>query len=417
MIAALACGCSRLPVVDVETVQSRDLAATVAVDCVARAARFIRITAGVSGRVDAVTVVSGQRVDVGGVLVRLGEVRAEADGRASAAAVAEARATLERGRLDVEAARVNLDLARRVAARQAALWRDRVVSRADYWAAVAEAELARGVVLAREAAVAAAESLLRTVEVDARRARAARREHVVRAPFAGVVSRVHVAEGLHVQAPQGRYRGSALLDLDGGDLLLAADVLAADVPMLRPGQPVAVRVHAYPGRPFTARVEAVRLESSEFGVRVDMLPLGDWSGVRSGFSCEAEVTTVARRAVVAVSRRALVSWDDQLGVWRIEDGRVSFTALSAGVQGDIFVEVLSGLAAGDSVVVGPFDVAGSLEPGQRIETRALAGSGVAVGLRCLRSSGCSRGPWASRGVGWVSMNVCSASKGGRGVAA
>ena len=313
---------------------------------------------------------AGQRVEVGDVLVRLGEVRAEADGRAHAAAVAEARAALERGRLDVEAARVDLDLARRVATRQADLWRDRVVSRADYRAADAEAELARGVVLAREAVAAEAESLLWAVEVDAQRARAAQREHVVRAPFAGVVSRVHVAEGLHVQAPQGRYRGSALLDLDGGDLLLAADVLAADVLVLRPGQPAAVRVHAYPGRAFAARVEAVGLESSRFGVRVDLLPLGDWSGVRSGFSCEAEVTTVARRAAVAVSRRALVSWDDQLGVWRIEDGRMSFAALSVGVQGDIFVEVLSGLAAGDGVVVGPFDVAGSLEAGQRVETRA-----------------------------------------------
>ena len=343
MTAGLTCGCSLPPAVSVDPAQSRDLAATVTVDCLVRGARVVRVTAGVSGLVDRVAVVEGQQVEVGDVLVRLGGVRAEADGRMRAAAVAVARADVERARLDVKALRGRLVLARSAAARQEALWREHHVSLADYRAAVAAAEVARGAVLERAAAVAEAESMLQAAKVDAHGARAARRETVVRAPFAGIVSRVHVAEGLPVQGPQGHYRGSALLDLEGVGITVETEVATADVRTFKAGLPVTVRVYAYPERAFEARVEAVGLESTGFGVRAIMSPLGDWAGVRPGFSCAAEVTTAARRAAVAVPRLALLSRDDRLGVWRVEDGRVSFAPVSVGVRGDVFVEVLSGL--------------------------------------------------------------------------
>ena len=136
--------------------------------------------------------------------------------------------------------------------------------------------------------------------------------------------------------------------------------------MVAAGQRAAVRVHAYPERAFEARVEAVRHVSTGFGVPAFLSPLGDWSGVRPGFGCDAEMRT-ARRAAVAVPGRALLSRDDRLGVWRVENGRVSFAPLSAGVLGDIFVEVLAGVAVGDRVVVGPYDVAREIVPGQRVQ--------------------------------------------------
>ena len=359
--------CASPPVVSVEVVQPRDLVSSVSAGCVVRAARVVRVTAGVSGLVDRVGVVEGQRVDAGDVLVRLDGVRAAAAGRVRAAAVTIAGAEAERARLDVEAARARLSLARDAVVRQTALRRSRQVSRADHRAAVAAAEVAQGVLRERQAAAAAAVSRLRAAEAEADRAQAARRETVVRAPFAGVVSRVRVERGVQVQGPRGQYRGSALLDVEGAELAVEADVFAQDAAVVAAGQRAAIRVHAYPDRSFEARVEAVGHDSTGFGVRAIMSPLGEWAGVRPGFSCAAEVTTAARRAAVAVPRLALLSRDDRLGVWRVEDGRVSFAPVSAGVRGDVFVEVLSGLASGDRVVTGPFDVAGTLEPGQRVQ--------------------------------------------------
>ena len=357
--------CASPPVVNVEVVQPRDLVSSVSAGCVVRAARVVRVTAGVSGLVDRVGVVEGQRVDAGDVLVRLDGVRAETSGRVQAAAVTIADAEAERARLDVEAARARLDMARDAAARQAALWRSRQVSRADYRAAVAETEVALGDLRERQAAAVEAVSRLRAAEAESERAQVARRETVVRAPFAGVVSRVRVEPGVQVQGPRGQYRGSALLDVEDVELAVEAEVLAQDAAVVEAGQRAAIRVHAFPERAFEARVEAVGHDSTGFGVPALLSPLGDWSGVRPGFGCDAEMRT-ARRAAVAVPGRALLMRDDLLGVWRVEDGRVSFAALSVGMQGDVFAEVLAGAAAGDRVVVGPYDVAREIVPGQRV---------------------------------------------------
>lgn len=270
-------------------------------------------------------------------------------GRATVLIAGFVATALERARLDVEAARARFSLARDAAARQAEPWRNRQVSRADYRAAVAEAEVAQGDLRERQAAAVEAVARLRAAEAESERAQAARRETVVRAPFAGVVSRVRVEPGVQVQGPRGQYRGSALLDVE--DVAVEAEVLAQDAAVVAAGQRAAIRVHAYPERAFEARVEEVGLESTGFGVRAVMSPLGDWSGVRPGFGCDAEMRT-ARRAAVAVPGRALLSRDDRLGVWRVEDGRVSFAPLSVGMQGDVFAEVLAGAAAGDRVVVG-----------------------------------------------------------------
>lgn len=358
--------CAPPPVVDVAVVQPHDLVSSVSAGCVVRAARVVRVTAGVSGLVDQVGVVEGQRVDAGDVLVRLDGVRAETSGRVQAAAVTIAGAEAERARLDVEAVRSRLSLARDAAARQAALWRSRQVSRADYRAAVAEAEVALGDLRERQAAAVEAVSRLRAAEAESERAQVARRETVVRAPFAGVVSRVRVEPGVQVQGPRGQYRGSALLDVEDVELAVEAEVLAQDAAVVAAGQRAAVRVHAYPEQAFEARVEAVGHDSTGFGVPALLSPLGDWSGVRPGFGCDAEMRT-ARRAAVAVPGRALLSRDDRLGVWRIADGRVSFVPLSVGMQGDVFAEVLAGVAAGDRVVVGPYDVAREIVSGQRVQ--------------------------------------------------
>lgn len=364
--------CAAPPVVSVEVVQPRGLVSSVSAGCVVRAARVARVTAGIAGVVEQVEVVEGQRVNTGDVLVRLDDVPVEVAGRVQASAVASALAAVERARLDVEAARGRLVEARASAGRQEALWRRRVVSLADYRAAVAEAEIAQGAVRERQAATVGASSQLRAAEAEALRAEAALREVIVRAPFDGLVSRVHVEAGMRVQGPDGRYRGSALLDVEGGDLAVEAGVLAMEVAVVKAGQRASVVVHAYPERAFEARVEEVGLESSGVMVRALLAPVGDWFGVRPGFTCDAEVTTVARWALVAAPRRALLLRDERTGVWRVEGGHVSFAPLEVGVRGDRYVEVLSGLASGDRVVVGPHDVAGVLVHGREVAVRLPA---------------------------------------------
>jgi HlyD family secretion protein len=63
-------------------------------------------------------------------------------------------------------------------------------------------------------------------------------------------------------------------------------------------------------------------------------------------------------------------------VFTISGGRVTFTAVTLGIAGQEYFEVLSGLAEGDSVVAGPYQRIRQLRDGDAIremEEAAVAG--------------------------------------------
>lgn len=368
---AVLCGCSSAPAVSVETVSLRDLVATVpAAECSVRSARVARMTAGISGRVERVAVVEGARVDAGDVLIEIGGVRAEADARRFLAAVETARAAVEGSRLDVEDARARLRLAADAAARLSRLREARHVSREAHWEALGDADAARTVVAAHEAAAREAAARLRAAQADyANARRTADREARVLAPFAGTVARLYVEPGQQVQAGESRYRGSLLLLLeDPSRLAVDAWVTAPDVASLAKGQPVAVTVDAWPEREYRGRVAAVGYAPGSGGLyRAEVAPAGAWDGVRPGFTCEAVVTTARRRGALAVPKLALLRRDGTDGVWVVRGGRVSFVPVALGIAGAAHVEVLSGLRGGETVVTGPFEAAGELVPGAVVQ--------------------------------------------------
>ena len=55
------------------------------------------------------------------------------------------------------------------------------------------------------------------------------------------------------------------------------------------------------------------------------------------------------------------------GVFVIREGRVTFTPVEIGIAGDEYFEVISGLALGDSIVSGPWQVVRTLEDGDAVE--------------------------------------------------
>lgn len=363
-------GCPSPPAVSVEAVRPRDLLATVSTtECLVRPARAARITAGISGGVERVAVKEGERVAAGQLLAVIAGGRADAETRRRTAAVEHARATLERTRTSAQAARRLLRQEVERAARQERLWAGRHVSREAYGEAAAAVQVRETVVAAQQAEVDTAAHRLRAALADLDRARwLADREARVVAPFAGVVTRLHVQEGQQVQAGEPYSRGSALLTLED-PVALTVDALVAEseVAALAAGQPAAVRFDAWPERAYRGRVAAVGYAPSGQGLYgVEVAAVGAWDGVRPGFTCEAEIKTATRRGALAVSKLALLARDGSDGVWVLRAGRVAFSPVKLGVSGASHVEVLSGLADGDEAVIGPFDVARDLTPGLRV---------------------------------------------------
>lgn len=179
----------------------------------------------------------------------------------------------------------------------------------------------------------------------------------LRAPFAGTVTRKYVNAG-DLAAP-----GQPLLDLEGaGDFQIEAgipDSLAAHV---APG--VELLVQTSSGGEFRARVVELSSASDAMARTVTAkLAVPANAAVRSGEFVRVHVPSGTVHAIVVPG--AAVSTAGQLErVFVVQDGRAQLRLVKTGGTHDGQVEILSGLTAGEKVVV---SAPASLREGQPLQ--------------------------------------------------
>jgi len=171
----------------------------------------------------------------------------------------------------------------------------------------------------------------------------------VTSPINGVVAARNAAPGTLVQ-PGGTPAPYTVADVSRKWLL--ADVPEVDLPSLRLGQRVEVRVMAFPGRTFRGEItnipEAVDPNTHRATVRSQIDDPGD--ELRAQMFATFTVL-VGKRSSVAVPADAVVrEGDGTMSVWVTRD-RHRFTRRSVqiGLQQDGFFQILSGLEAGELV--------------------------------------------------------------------
>jgi multidrug resistance efflux pump len=180
----------------------------------------------IGGRVAAVTVDVGDRVEAGQVLVQLEDRHLVAE--------------LEEARAQVTGARERAAAARRTHALQRQLHGMGGVSRAELERADSERRVREADLLAAQARVTRAEAELAS--------------SAIRAPQAGSIVRRIVQPGGALEAGQ-----PVLAMWLGDDLWVEAWIDEADLESVRLGGKAAVTFHAFPGRQFTGVVERVGL--------------------------------------------------------------------------------------------------------------------------------------------------------------
>ncbi|HEV2147471.1 MAG TPA: efflux RND transporter periplasmic adaptor subunit, partial [Longimicrobiaceae bacterium] len=173
---------------------------------------------------------------------------------------------------------------------------------------------------------------------------------VVRAPISGVVSDRPVNAG-DVVAP-----GAALFTIvDPGSMRLEAAVPAAQLGQVRVGAPVRFTVSGYPGRTFTGRVERINPAADPATGQVPVfvsIPNADGALV-AGLFAQGRVASEERQALL-VPAGAVVEQAGTPVVLRLRGGRAEAAAVRVGATDSETeqVEVVSGLAAGDTILVG-----------------------------------------------------------------
>lgn len=295
---------------------------------VATASR-VEVGATLTGRVEAVAVREGDAVRPGQALVTL--ERAEL-----AAVLAQAQAS------ERQAAAVQRNAAAELARAQELVQRGFLsASRLD------EAR--------RAEEVAQAQAALARSAVQAAQVRLA--QTVVAAPSAARVLARQVEPG-QIVSP-----GRALLTLAlAGPVELVAQVDERYVAQLRPGQAAQVEADAFPGQPFTAQVQSLAplVDAQRGSLEVKLAVPGEVPAfLREDMTLSVQVETARREhtrvlpaAAVAGPREA-----DTGSVRVVRDGRVQTRPVRLGLRTLDEVEVLDGLAEGDTVLLaeGPAD--------------------------------------------------------------
>jgi RND family efflux transporter MFP subunit len=142
--------------------------------------------------------------------------------------------------------------------------------------------------------------------------------------------------------------------VDLGSLRLEASVPAAEIDRLKPGMPVEFGVSGYDRR-FTGRIERINptVDPTTGQVRIYVTIPNERQSLVSGLFAEGRVATDTRKAI-GVPMDAV----DQRGTGPVlhvvQAGRVKHLPVRLGVRDEAsnLVEIASGVAAGDTVLLG-----------------------------------------------------------------
>lgn len=276
----------------------------------------------VGGEVEQVTVREGQDVKAGDVLARIDTRNLQAQYDRELAAVEKARA-------DLDLATLNRDKNR-------TLLEQKYISQNTYEQT--------------QSAYAASVASFKLAEAQARLAKISLEDAVLRAPFAGTVSKrfVHPGEQAMPDSPI-----VGLVDLK--QMVLEAAVPAADIPSVRIGQTAHFSVNGFGAREFEGQVQRIN-PTTQNGSRAIMIyiavPNPD-RALKGGMFAQGEVTLDATQPVLAIPQRAVRDEAGANYVFTLKDGKVARTPVRLGpaIEGASFVEVREGLSAGDRVIV------------------------------------------------------------------
>ena len=243
----------------------------------------------------------------------------------------------------------------------------------------------------------------------------------IESPIDGIVTKRNIQEGETVVVGTMNNAGTVLLTIaDMSDVEAQVEVDETDIPNVSVGQKATVTIDARPGKTFSGHVVEIgnspiqatgtaASQATNFLVKVkvdERIP-----DVRPGFTCTAEITTATRQQTVGIPiqattvremvidksgtivrdeanadrRSSSVVQAQELrpgqerkeleGVFLVKNNKAVFTPVKTGIAGEKYFEAVSGVNAGDQVIVGPFSSVRELKDGGQVKIEAIARGG------------------------------------------
>jgi HlyD family secretion protein len=233
----------------------------------------------------------------------------------------------------------------------------------------------------------------------------------VRAPIDGIVTTLRVKAGEVTVIGTMNNPGTQLLtvsDMSTVEAVLMVD--ETDTPTVQVGQKALLNIDAYPGRTFEGLVtevgnspilkddpdlQGLTTTSDAINFKVKVKVQAPPPTIRPGFSVTADIITGVKEKVAAVPLAAVIVRDSpkgekneagklktEQGVYALRDGKAVFASIRTGITGELKVEVVSGIPAGEEIVTGPFKALREIKEGDRVkkmsekEKKAAEGQGA-----------------------------------------
>ena len=389
---------------EVETgvVETHDLVQVVTASGEVRPKRYVNVGANVSGRIVELRVEEGDAVEEGQVLAKIESERYEAGERQSQAAVAAARAELQRAEADLDGAKLAFDRAK-------TMQEDKLISQQTFDQAEADFKMKTAGVEAARRRVAQLQAQLDSTQDELHKT-------TVYSPMSGVVTSLPKEQGEMVIGAMS-FNPTVLMTV--ADLsIMEAEVMVdeTDIRNLTIGQKAIVEVDALEGLEIEGEVTEIGASAIVRGTdgtqaqaqlgantgnqpkdfKVKIVLKDPPPNLRPGLNASADITTATREGVLAVPIQSVVvrevdeegnvveagaaaSEDDEDrpsarkrgeekdGVFVVQDQKAVFTPVKTGIMGDTEIEITEGLEEGQEIVTGSYRTLRQLENEARLK--------------------------------------------------
>src|SRR5262245_50846330 len=293
----------------------------------------VDVVSKMTGRIDQLQAEIGDLVQKGTLIAKVDEDEVRQQVNRAAAALDVAKASLSQKQTDLEILKKELDRTIELHENQLIPRRDLDTAEARYRGAIAQETLAK-------AQIDQAQAELRELRVRLDNTR-------ILAPISGLVGKRHLDNGALVNPSMPVV---SLVDLS--TMVMEINAPEKDLVKIRAGLEAGIVLDAFPNQTFKGRVirlspildPATRTGSVEVEVPNPKMML------KAEMFARVELDLGTRHNTLLIPREALVSHEQQRGVFKLQEDIARFQAIDAGVIQGGEVEVIGGLKEGESVI-------------------------------------------------------------------
>lgn len=372
----------------------------------------VKISPEVSGEVIELRVQEGDSVAAGQLLARINPATYSSMVSQAQASVAQSRATVTAGREQAAQSRAQLEQARAAYNRNQQLYREKVISAQEFEQSESAYKSAKAAYEAAQAQVSGGQFGVEGASAGLAQAQANLRKTTLFAPVSGTIAALNVKLGERVVGTA-QMAGTEMMTIANlGRMEVRVDVSETEIAKVKVGDSVHIEADAYRSRKFSGVVSSVSVSSknssglaaatasadqvTNYTVRILITSPTSAATVQQselpqlpvvfkpGMSASVDILTRRERDVLAVPVNAVTTRDYPDSVTKktgapqkarqvvfVVDktsGKATLRDVTTGIQDNNYLQILSGLKAGEEVVVAPYSaIARTLKDGAKVQ--------------------------------------------------